>query len=294
MKSCLLLPFAVSCALPLITQAEEYEVLFHRAATAGQKVMQRVRLSVDDQQQFTMNGKPLDAHTVVKVELVEQREDVRVDENGYATEQKLTVQSCQCIKDGKEVELFKPKDEVVIQNGTARKFTVNGTLATDLQAMVLDQSHSSGAENPGADDRTFSPHRKVKVGDTWPMNSEEAAKGLSQKLGTEVSKDAFNGTVKLESVETKNALPCLHLVAEFVIKAGGLPLPGAPPGLKTSKFETTYHLAGDFPMDLKREDQGEHMSMESVAEGGGTMKNGSKVTFTIKKSQTKESEILPP
>jgi hypothetical protein len=163
-----------------------------------------------------------------------------------------------------------------------------------LQKTTLDQIFSDGTKDPGADDRVFGPGHKVKVGESWTIQSEEAARGLSKKIGSTISREAVKGSVKLENVTPVNGVPCLHLSGDMQIDAGGVPLPGAPPEIKAKKFDTTFTLGGDFPVDPKVGQQAEITKMVSTAEGGGTMQNGTEVTFKLSKTQTKETKVLAP
>lgn len=284
--------FVSSCIL----HAQEYDVVFHRNAVAGHKAVFQIKFNVDDDQEFKIDGKalPTNVHVKLAADLTVQSEVVAVDKNGYVTEQKLTVKFCQCTKDGATTDLFKPQDEIVIKNETPRQFTVLGKPASPLQKTTLDQVFSNGADDPGADDRVFNPGHKVKVGESWLIHAEEAAAGLSKKLGSTLSKDAVKGNVKLDAANPKNGIPCLQLAGELQLDAGGLPLPGAPPEIKAKKFDTSFTMKGDFPIDPKVEQQSENIKMISTAEGGGTMQNGTEVTFKLTKTQTKEITILAP
>ncbi len=278
--------------------AQEYEVVFHRNYKAGDKEMVQLKFSMEDDQQFAVNGTPTPTSKRVKLEmnLSALNECVAADKNGYITEGKMSVKSCECTKDGVFTVLFKNGDEIGIKEGKPMQYTVNGSPALGLQRTVLGELIKSSGDEPGADDLVFGPGRKVKVGETWPINADAGATSLTKKMGAPVSKDALSGTVKLESVDTKNGVPCLRISAQMQLKLGGIPLPGAPPEIKTKTFDTSFTLGVDLPVDPKLHDPGESTEMKLNADGGGKVeKNGqsAEITFQMTRSQKKESTSSP-
>jgi hypothetical protein len=297
MKICITC-FAWLLAAASTLDAQEYDVVFHRNAKVGDKYLIETQASMDDDQEFVVNGKSLESnkHVKLEVELAVLVENVAVDKNGYPAEQKMSVKKSRCVRDGSPVELFKAGDTIIMKNDKPRQFMVNGKAAEGLQRTTLDQIFPSSGDDPGSDDRIFSPGRKVKIGESWPVNAEAAAVSLSKKLSSPVSKDAVKGTIKLVSANPKNGVSCLQLSGELLISAGGRGLPGAPPEIQVRKFVSTFTLGGDFPVDPQRQPLTEQIKMTSEVEGGGiTEKDGAKsdVTFRLARTQKKESTITP-
>jgi hypothetical protein len=289
---------AILCLISSPLAAQEYDIQFQRPSKVGDRHVARVKLSVNDDQQFTVNGDPLPTNKKesLEIDLTAQFEELAVDKDGRPTEQKLTIRSCQCTKDGESTPLFKAGDEIKTKEGRPKQFFVNGEAAKGLAAKALTELFPPIDPDSETDDRLFGPGHKVKMGESWPINAELVLANLSKKMGVAISKDALTGSVKLESANAKNGVPCLQLAGNIHINATGLPLPGAPPEVKAKKMEAEFLLGGDFPEDHSLQKMGESMELHFQAAGGGTMEKGTtktEISFRLQKTQKLSTETLP-
>jgi hypothetical protein len=92
-----------------------------------------------------------------------------------------------------------------------------------------------GADEDASDDDIFGTSRRRSVGESWPVNTEPAARDLGRLLGVSIAARQISGQVTLAGQRTVDGIPCLEV--RMALEINGLPTPAAklPPGFSSDR-----------------------------------------------------------
>lgn len=245
-----------------------------------------------NEQSLTVNGKRLpekDKKSSLISELAVEIEDLAVDAEGMATESSVLVKSCHVVKDGQETNVLKAGDKGRLVKGKDGKVVVTLNDQPATQDMSTALGFVLTAKND--DDRVYGPNHKVKVGETWPMDTEYGVADLN-KEGLPATKGSLKGNMKLVSAHEMHGVPCLQLAGTTDIDMAGVPIPTGPPGMKAKRFEIHVKITCDLPVDKNLHRMGETIENNMVSEGEGSVeKNGQTITFSFVMEGHQKKEI---
>lgn len=240
-----------SLAFAAALHAQEYNITLHRPYQKGDQCTFDEKVQRTQSQQVDVNGKPAQQKELsVEASLKGNLEVVEVNKNGQMTKIKFTVDQWHMQADGKDNTDLKKGDTVEGEGGKPGQFKVNGAPVSAEVASALPIFFDLKTDDspPETDDAVMGPGKKVKVGESWNINTEAAAKDLSEKFGSPVKADMIKGTAKLESVDGAAPAQTLKVSGEIDVNVAGVEIPGAP-GMVAQKFSITVKLTGNFPID---------------------------------------------
>jgi hypothetical protein len=206
-------------------------------------------------------------------------EVLALDNIGEEAKVSIAVDKCTRITSAGEAELV-AKGKVLIAEGKGKdtKFSLQdgGELpkeATDALELVI----SLDTNDTLTDDDLLGTKDKKKVGESWPVSSENVAKD-SERVGVAVKPEDVEGSFKIDGLEKKGDEECLKLsgnlkVKKLVTKADEKEDGGLPEGFVVEGGSMEAKYAGLFPVDTSKGSLAESASMTFVThvkgKGGG-------------------------
>lgn len=150
-----------------------------------------------------------------------------------------------------------------IENGKKVFSIQDKTLEGEAEPVLGAISILGLDDRPSSDDAMGSRERR-RVGESWPMRAEEAAKVMSAGAGAfKIDPRNLKGTVTLAGKKEERQVPCLEYRYEFEVKDQRIPREGlpstVPPGFDHGTFAITLQGTTLLPLDVSlpslREDQ---------------------------------------
>ena len=122
------------------------------------------------------------------------------------------------------------------------------------EALELFFDADARKEDEITDDEVFGTKERKKVGDTWPINAELAARQATAE-GIKLDAGNVTGATTVVKKETVNGTPCLRLRSTMKATGFQMPMPGMT--LDQSKvagvFEASFPIDPSLPCLLVRE-----------------------------------------
>ena len=206
-------------------------------------------------------------------------EVLALDEIGEESKVAITVDKCTRITSEGETELV-PKGKVLLAEGQGKdtRFSLRGGGELTKDATdALDLVISLDTNDTLTDDDLLGTKDKKKVGQSWPVTSENVAKD-SERVGVVVKPGDVEGSFRIDGLEKKDDVECLKLsgnlkVKNLVTKADENEDDGLPEGFVVEGGSMEAKYAGLFPVDSSVGSLAESASMTFVThvkgKGGG-------------------------
>ena len=263
---------------------ELYPIRFSRPAQVGAKYRLAAVGTLKQKTTLVRESVVLRKTTVdLGIVLEAEVENLRVDGQGHVVQKALTIQTATLLGAGKPQTLLKAGRVVIAEtvDGETKFRLAEGNLseriAKALSIVVVTKT-------PGADpDEIFGTRRPRRVGESWPINVQAAARSLlSQGLSADGGKIA--GTVTLDGVENSSDIPCLKLTGQT--RLVGLTVSKlASPGLKLSESQASARFTALYPVDRRLGKQSEEKTFTISVVADGT--EGSLLGVTMHHDMTK-------
>ena len=289
-RKCLL---ALTALFAVITSAaaQEYQIKFVRPAKVG------------DQFRLVASGSNAISKivTVAEKKMPPEATSYAVQFEGVGTVKQISAsgepmevsfQVTKCIKtvDGTNTELA-PKDAVLVAksvNGHMQYAIGNKMLARDIgEALSLMLDLGSGSND---DDQIFGTNQPQKVGDSWPINAELAARKLKSE-GIDVPPSAIDGKVTLLGLKSHDGIPCLEIRSNLAVHGAVPDLGEVPPGVKLNRAIMKGEISGLLPQDAAMQLPVQSMKMELEAELIATRPDGTTMSIVQSGKRTGKREI---
>jgi hypothetical protein len=233
--------------LPAISvSAEDYEIRLHRPQTAGATYRMTVTGSDNSEMGMDINSKPEKRETEnLTVDFESTVTILEVSGKGSPVKESHRIVRCNRIVNGSRTALV-PPGSVVLASWSAEKirFTIEGKEVSPEAEEVLYLAISLDDSDSTADDAFGATGRK-KVGESWPINADVAVKELrSPEL--DIAKESISGKVTLESVGSKDNIPCLTISGKAVISRLDFPI---DPEIYTDRAQGRISFTSKYPLD---------------------------------------------
>ncbi len=271
--------FSLSLLSATTVWGQEYEIRFNRPAKIGQTCLYEGEMSQEQSQKVDIDGQPkTDKQSKISAKIKGKVEVTAVTKDGSIQGIKIEIVDWQLQSSAGEIPGPKPGDIVEKNAGETKQFSIKGNALTGPVAEALGQFFSLHTEtDKDMDDLVMGPGKKVKVGDSWPINSELGAKDLADKIHSSISPEMIKGQTKLDAVEGSTQ----KLSAHIAVDASGMQMPGAPKGFRAQRFTMEDEVAGDFPVDVEQQSSNQSEEMKMDLEGSTTVDAGGK-NVTVK------------
>jgi hypothetical protein len=167
-----------------------------------------------------------------------QIEILAVNTQGQPNEIRLTVNTLRRTTVGRKWDLLAPGDIVTgkWEAGDAQYYQ-NGELLPAAPQEAL-QELSLMENTTVSDDKLFGTDKRVRPGDTWPVNREQVARNLSSD-GLPVATEEVSGTVSVTDASVVNGKMILTVIAELQLNYPKTELPHTQMTIDTGTFELT-------------------------------------------------------
>ncbi|MFT5412807.1 MAG: hypothetical protein ACI9NC_005559 [Verrucomicrobiales bacterium] len=231
--------------------ADKFEIDLLRPYKTGQVYELSAQAGRNNQSKLMVDGKPVDAapgansNTVVKLDATETI--LTVDAEGRIEKCLLKIIRLTSNEvGGDEKELSESGTEVVVSIGSdeidfSRK---DGETISKSLNSSLSQFYDPRKDD-ASDDLLFGTDELIGVGESWKIDSEAAAKGLSQN-GMAIKPDQIRGKMKLVGLVEKDGVKCLEIHGAIEMATLAPPMPD---GIKISSSGGRLTLVGFFPVD---------------------------------------------
>ncbi len=256
-------PFALAMDPPA---AKEYVIKLERPEKVGDQLEVSASGMIRESTKASVGGKVVQkTDLAIDFEVQGTYDTLAADEKGRCTKCSLTVAKMVKIEDGKEVELLAP-GKVVIAETKGQETDLQLKDPTDMLSeeakKILDVSDllSTHTGELADDDAIFGSSRPRKVGDSWDMNTELAARYFGRTLGA-VKKEHFKGKMKLVGVTKVRGTECLEIHGVVTVSPFPLP-PGMPPGAKVVEGKLVMSTKSLLPVDLALPSLGVEMTAD--------------------------------
>ncbi|MHC4600360.1 MAG: hypothetical protein ACYS47_15290, partial [Planctomycetota bacterium] len=135
-------------------------------------------------------------------------------------------------------------------------------------------------------DDIFGTKERKQIGDSWPLNTEMAAKSAEEEEITIDPKD-IEGQVTLEKRVEVDGVPCLLIRGKANISKAQIPMPG---DVKIEKSHVTAELSGEFPVDVSKGLVSQKKRVTMSMEAKGTPEPGApEITLVVKGEESVET-----
>lgn len=230
--------------------AQEYAIRLSREGKSGEKY----RLSTTGRHAETMTVFVGDVAVNEKndqfsVELVSSLTVIETDENGRSIRQALGIEKCLITTGGITKPLLPPGIVVIATTeGKRTVLKINDLPVDPMTAKALSvviPSYVSGL----SDDDVFGTREKKRIGDTWEINADLAARSLKEEFNVSTNKGDVKGASTLEGA-VKGAQEGYLIVSAWLnVDDFSLPL---PEGVKIQNGQVRSLFSGKFPINEAR------------------------------------------
>jgi hypothetical protein len=227
-----------------VAGAQEYKVALDRPQKVGQTYTISATGSSKSNTVVTVPGQvPQNQSESYTVALDGTVKVLAIDAmTSQATKLEITV--TKALRDDKPV--LQPGVVIVAENVEGKTvFTSAGMPVDQAAGTALDVVISTHQPGEPSDNAVFGTDKPQKVGDTWAVDSDAAARG-SAKSGLPVDKNDIKGEVKLAGVEKVNGKDVLHIEADLNVAKMAATLPNGP---KIDSGTMKAHFEAVLPAD---------------------------------------------
>lgn len=282
---------ALLTSLCTMTAAQDYEILIRRPFRAGQKYRLTASASQSEKTVLTVGGNVAENKTEsFAFEIVADIGVLEVGKSGRPIKESLAIEKCILTKEGTATPLV-PKGTVIVALVRDKKavFEIGGQPVGEELEKALELAVS--LDTGGTDDEVFGTPERKKVGDSWPINADVAARSLGE-ITSPLNKENIKGATKLEEVIKVGQEECVVLTAWLNVV--GL-APAMPPAFKVQKGELQAEFWGQFPVktSLGPLEKSQKMTM-SVTASGRPSPNDPEVTIDMTQTRSLTSKFSYP
>lgn len=230
--------------LTSIAGAQEYKVSLDRPQKAGQTYTISATGNSKSNTVVTVPGQvPQNQNEAFTVALDGTVKVLAIDDK-TAQPTKLEITIAKALRDNKP--MFQPGTVIVAENLEGKTvFTTGGMPLDQAAGAALDVIVSTHQPGEPSDNAVFGTDKPQKVGDTWMVDADAAARG-SAKSGLPVDKNDIKGEVKLSGVEKVNGKDVLHIEADLNVAKIAATLPNGP---KIDSGTMKAHFEAVLPAD---------------------------------------------
>jgi len=232
------------------SNAQDYEIRLHRAVSTGAKY--RIVASGQSFERIGLfaGGKQFDQkQEEISFDLDAIATALAVDQRGRPTQYTLTIEKFVVSPDG--------GNKVTLERGTVitgrlagQRFvlTTGGTPLNALAAKAIGWVLPAPTTQ-GTDDDVFGTRDRKKVGDTWPINADAAARYLGEMLKASISGSNIKGETTLARAGTGAAGEVMMINGTFSMDGFSMTLPD---GVRILKGRMNASYLGHLPTDPQR------------------------------------------
>jgi len=226
---------------------EDYQIRLDRPHKVGEKFKVAVQAEDTRGQKVSQDDKVLqDGKVKVKANLEATMEVLAVDEAGDVTKAAYTVAKFDAEINGNSTKALDEGAVITAGRKDGQKlYLIKDEPAPQGLARLLDLVIPVKEEGKPDKDPTFGTKQRQKVGDSWAVNSELIAKGLSGKA-LKVAAENVSGKTTLVEAVTVGDVKCLRLKVEVTLQNVSFPL---PPGSKTLEATIGIGVEAVLPVD---------------------------------------------
>lgn len=226
--------------------AQDYEIRLHRPVKVGQKFRMSSVGHYLEKSTGTISDKIiLQEQNEFSLEFESLVTVLETDKKGDPKRVSLTIEKCIKIEEGVRKSLVS-KGTIIIGFSKDKEdvFEINGNpVDSEIQELLAEVITLSRPFS--TDDDVFGTKERKKVGDSWKVNAELAAKDL-RKLGLGTRKEDIEGTVILEKVVNVGQTECLQIGYKLNIKRMS---PSPPSGFVVKKGIGKVQFSWKLPID---------------------------------------------
>lgn len=282
--------------------AKDYDVKFARPIKVGAKYAMTADGALLRQTTITRGGatqkQPEDGFGIHLTGTVEV---LALDDIGEEAKVSIAIDKCTRITSQGETELV-PKGGILIAEGKGKDtiFSLEGggELSKDA-ADALDLVVSLDTNDTLTDDDLLGTAGRKKVGESWPVSSENIAKD-SERVNVIVKPEDVEGSFRIDGLEKKDGVECLKMsgnmkVKNLVAKADESEDDGLPEGFVVEGGSMDAKYAGLFPLDLTVGSLSESASITFITHiKSGSGKDGAvKVESRVQRAVEMKRRFLP-
>jgi len=208
------------------------------------------------------------------------------NDNGGRTKLRLVVSKCSVIDGSLEKELLKPGTEIISQLQEGEEvFTINNKPVPLAVENILAQFFSFGNSNI-TDDDVFGTKEAKKVGDKWPVRSDQMAKMLAED-GVIADLDKINGNTTLEKIIEVDGVKALHITGN--VEIGSPSSTSLPSTLLVEKANVSVSFSGNYPIDTSLAPISDRLDMTMTFIGRrASPPDNSQVVVSLRREQSVE------
>lgn len=282
--------------------AKDYDVRFARPIKVGAKYAMTADGAMLRQTTITRGGatqkQPEDGFGVHLSGTVEV---LALDDIGEEAKVSIAIDKCTRITSQGEAELV-PKGGVLIAEGKGKdtKFSLEGGGELSKEAAdALDLVVSLDTNDKFTDDDLLGSPGRKKVGESWPVSSENIAKD-SERVNVLVKPEDVEGSFRIDGLEKKDGVECLKMsgnmkVKNLATKADESEDDGLPEGFVVEGGSMDAKYAGLFPVDPSIGSLAESASITFVTQikGGSGNEDAIKVESRVQRAVEMKRRFLP-
>ena len=233
--------------------AKEYVIKLDRAEKVGDQLELSASGTIQESSKVSVAGTVVnEASLAIEFRVQGTYETLAVDDKGRSTKCSFTVAKMVKIENGREVEILAPGKVVIAETKglkSEKRLKDSKEALSDEATKILDVSNLlSTAKDEATGDQVYGSSRPRKVGDSWDMNTELAARDWSRELAS-FKKEHLKGKIQLVGVTKINGTECLEIRTTTTLSPFPLP-PGLPPGSKIVEGKLTFSDKSLLPVDL--------------------------------------------
>jgi hypothetical protein len=232
------------------SNAQDYEIRLHRALNAGAKYRIVASGQAFERIGLFTGGKQFDQKEEdISFDLDATATALAVDSLGRPTHYTLTIEKFVVSPEG--------GNRLTLERGTVITGRLEGqrvvltTGDTPLNALAAKTIGIllPAPTSKGTDDDVFGTRERKKVGDTWPINAEAAARYLGEMLKTGINSSNIKGETTLARAGTGAAGEVVMINSTFSMDGFSTTLPD---GGKILKGQMNASYLGQLPTDPRR------------------------------------------
>ncbi len=266
---------------------QEYKIQLDRPMKAGAQVDASILGAGRWSTVVSVTGKdPQTREDAFGVSLAGRIEAVAVDDKGYPTRVSVTIQKCAKLTGAAEKNLLEKGDVLIaeMKDGKTRYTLKDAGGVTPEVERALQLVLALHDPKTSVDDALIGTAEAKKVGDSWPISSENVAKDL-QIAGMPAKAQDTTGTATLAEAKKVDEADAIVIKAEFKVSSltGDLPNGGK---LADGKFEATYSVT--LPVDASLQPSSESSGSKLTTVVSETNPDG--IETTVKSTVERSSE----
>ena len=230
------LTLALFCATSAVA-AESYEIHIERPSKVGEKLDINASGTEKRQSVVTVSGRRVNQEVQTLEGSLDARVTVLAVTNGQPSKVRIEVRSMSVKKNGKDTPAL-PKGAVVTgsrdDQGQELYEIEKGDLSEPAHD-VLKLLVALADGNDVNDGDIIDAKGKKQIGDTWPINSQAAAKDISEGV-LKIDPKSVKGQTTFDAVETVEGEECTRISSKMAGKVGKGKLPNGAQ-LQAAQFD---------------------------------------------------------